>query len=469
MMLNRKAAVLSASLLLGGCASVPQQAGFPEVEQAVAQRTQGLRMHWNRGTASDAAVAESIRSIVRSELTADQAVQLALLNNPALQATYEDLMVAQADLVQSGLLRNPVFDAEVKLFGDGTNLEVAVVQEFLDVFFIPMRRRLAGAEFEAAKARVAGEVIGLAAQVRAGYYRLVTAQQTLELRQQVLIATEASFDLARRLREAGNITDLDLANERSLYEQSKVDLAAAEALTLRLRESLNELMGTWGQMTSWTVPDRLPPLDERPMVFEEVQSEAIKNNLQLAATRQQIEASALRLGIARPMGLIEEIEVGVAAEREPDGEWGIGPGFSIPIPLWTQGQPAIARAQAELRRSMQQYAATAIQTRSRVRTAWADLHAARSRAEYYQAVLLPLNERIVNESQLQYNAMQIGAFQLLQAKRQQIQTAEQYIQTLQDYWLARTELEQIAAGQLGRVDRESPGVMGAQRERLNDH
>jgi outer membrane protein, heavy metal efflux system len=364
-------------------------------------------------------------------------------------------MVAQADLVQSGLLRNPVFDAEVKLFGDGTNLEVAVVQEFLDVFFIPMRRRLAGAEFEAAKARVAGEVIGLAAQVRAGYYRLVTAQQTLELRQQVLIATEASFDLARRLREAGNITDLDLANERSLYEQSKVDLAAAEALTLRLRESLNELMGTWGQMTSWTVPDRLPPLDERPMVFEEVQSEAIKNNLQLAATRQQIEASALRLGIARPMGLIEE--------------WGIGPGFSIPIPLWTQGQPAIARAQAELRRSMQQYAATAIQTRSRVRTAWADLHAARSRAEYYQAVLLPLNERIVNESQLQYNAMQIGAFQLLQAKRQQIQTAEQYIQTLQDYWLARTELEQIAAGQLGRVDRESPGVMGAQRERLNDH
>jgi cobalt-zinc-cadmium efflux system outer membrane protein len=57
-------------------------------------------------------------------------------------------------------------------------------------------------------------------------------------------------------------------------------------------------------------------------------------------------------------------------------------------------------------------------------------------------------ERIVNEVQLQYNAMQLGAFELLRAREQQIRTAIAYIETLRDYWLARTDLDQILSGRL---------------------
>src|SRR5438045_1448774 len=95
------------SLALGGCATVPRDAGFGDVEQLVAERT-ALRVQWNRGTAADRAVEEMIRQSIASELTIDQAVQIALLNNRNLQATYEELGIAQADLVQAGLLQNPV-------------------------------------------------------------------------------------------------------------------------------------------------------------------------------------------------------------------------------------------------------------------------------------------------------------------------------------------------------------------------
>ena len=67
---------------------------------------------------------------------------------------------------------------------------------------------------------------------------------------------------------------------------------------------------------------------------------------------------------------------------------------------------------------------------------------------YYRDILLPLRERIVNEGQLYYNAMQIGIFQLLREREQQIETAVAYVDALREYWLARTDLSQIASGRL---------------------
>src|SRR5687767_16004249 len=93
-----------ALLLLGGCAKVPRDAGFDDVATSAADRTGGMRVHWNQGTSADAAVAAEVREMAAGELSVDQAVQIALLNNRRLQATYEDLMVAQADLVAAGLL-----------------------------------------------------------------------------------------------------------------------------------------------------------------------------------------------------------------------------------------------------------------------------------------------------------------------------------------------------------------------------
>lgn len=189
---------------MAGCASVPKEAGFPEVKTSVAQRA-GLQVQWNRLTSDDRAVAEALNALLAEGLTADRAVQVALLNNRNLQATYEDLGVAQAEVVQAGLLRNPVFDGEVKFLegGEGEIIEIAVVQDFLDVFFIPLRKRVAGNAFEAAKLRVTGAVLDLVGEVRSAFYTHAAAEQVLELRRTVLDATEASYDLARRSTARG--------------------------------------------------------------------------------------------------------------------------------------------------------------------------------------------------------------------------------------------------------------------------
>src|SRR5687768_11607897 len=172
------AAFASAGLLVG-CTSVPKEAGFGSVRTAVQQRS-GQRVQWNRLSADDKSVATAVSDLLAQGLTEERAVQVALLNNPNLQATYEDLGVAQAEVVQAGLLRNPVFDGEVKFLegGEGTIIEIAVVQDFLDVFFIPLRKKVAANAFEAAKLRVTGAVLDLVGDVRSAFYTHTAAEQS---------------------------------------------------------------------------------------------------------------------------------------------------------------------------------------------------------------------------------------------------------------------------------------------------
>jgi cobalt-zinc-cadmium efflux system outer membrane protein len=144
--------------------------------------------------------------------------------------------------------------------------------------------------------------------------------------------------------------------------------------------------------------------------------------------------------------------------------------FEFPIPLFDQGQARLGRAVTELRRARQEYYALGVQLRSTVRTVHERLQGAQDRALYYRDILLPLRERIVNETQLHYNAMQLGVFDLVRAREQQIQAAVTYIETLLDYWLAHTDLGHLLSGRLpgpngmtmGR--RVQPRTMGTNAE-----
>lgn len=458
-------ALLSAALL-GGCGNVPREAGFTEVRATVAERTGGLRLHWNQGGEADTAVASEVRAMTEGELTANEAVQIALLNNRNLQATYEDLMVAQADLVAAGLLANPMFDAEVRFLegGEGVGYEFAVVQEFLGVFQIPLRKRIAGARLEAAKLRVAGEVIDLAADVREAFYNLVAAGELMEMRRTVLEATEASYDLARRLHEAGNITDLQFDLERAQYEQAKLDLSAAEYDVVARRETVNALMGVYAETaTAWQAPERLPGLPQEPTTRPDdgLERRVIANSLDLGAMRQEIEGVGRALGLERTLGLVPDLELGGTAEREAeDGAWAGGPIVALPIPLFNQGQPQVAAAAAQLRGARARYYATAVELRAAARSARALVENAEARARYYEQVVLPLRARIVEQTQLQYNAMLVGAFELLQARQQQIEAGSQYIESLREYWLARSALDTLVSGRFRRVEAESRSMRG---------
>jgi len=450
------ALAVSASAL-AGCAHVQPREAFPEVSKTVNERTGGKPV-WNSGTAEDAAAENAVRDLLSHPLTADSATQIALLGNHNVQATYEELGIAQADLVQAGLLTNPVVDALLR-FPDGgrggTNFEISVSQNFISLLSLPLRKKVAAAQYAAAKARVAGQIIDLTADVREAYYTLQGAQQMVELQQSIADATAASAEAAQRLREAGNITELQLAGEQALHAQAVLDLATAKAEVTKDREKLTALLGL-SSPDAIKLADRLPDLPAAETGLDDVASLALRQRQDFGAAVAEVNSTYASLGLTQRYAWLSGAEVYADAEHELDGGWVAGPGVTVPVPIFDTGAAAVSGASGRVRQARQRLLALQTQIASDARAAKADLLVARDRAEYCRNTLLPLRQKITQQTQLQYNGMLMSVFQLLQAKRDEVDAARSYVLALRDYWTARTRLERAVGGRLPTAATSQP-------------
>ena len=433
-----------------GCAQVPKEAGFNDVQGLVEQRVD-YRIHWNQETEADREVEKAIEDLLKDELTADAAVQIALLNNSNLQAVYEDLGITQADVVEAGLLENPVIFGQVRFPNrseESNNYEFGITQNFLNILMQPARKKLSAIHFEQVKLQVANEVIQLVAEVRRTYYSALGAKQVRGLRNEITAAARSSFELAQRLHSAGNISDLELARENAHFEQSRLELADSESALLDARELLTRLMGFWGPQTNWQLPEQLPDIPTSEIPLERLETMAIESRLDLAAERKAVEALAQALGITIDWRWIGHIEVGISRERETDRTWVTGPSLAIELPIFNQRQADIARLEAQLRRSQNRLTAQAIEIRSEVRSLRNRLIMQRNLIDHYRRTVLPLREQIVDLTLKKYNYMLTGAFDLIMAKQEEFEAYQKYLEALRDYWIIRADLQRSLGGRL---------------------
>jgi cobalt-zinc-cadmium efflux system outer membrane protein len=437
-------------LVIAGCAQVPKEAGFNDVKGLVGQRVD-YQLHWNWGSETDREVEKAIEELLKNELMPETAVQIALLNNPNLQALYEDLGITQADVVEAGLLENPVLFGRARFpnkSGESTNYELEITQNFLNILMLPARKKLAAIRFEQVKLHVADEVIRMVAGVRKSYFLALGAKQIRDLRDEITLAAGNSFELAQRLHSAGNISDLQLTTENAHFEQSRLELARSETALLDAREQLTRLMGLWGPQTNWRLPEQLPDMPSDEIPLEHLESTAIENRLDLAAERKAVEAIAQAMGITIDWRWVGHVEVGISTERETDRTWVTGPSLAIELPIFNQRQADIARLEAQLRRSQKRLTAQAIDIRSEVRSLRNRLIMQRNLVDHYRGTVLPLREQIVDLTLKNYNYMLTGAFNLIMAKQQEFEAYQKYLEAIRDYWMIRADMQRSLGGQL---------------------
>lgn len=439
-----RALMPAAVLLAAGCASVPRDAGIAEVERIVEERT-GHRLSWGPEQPITAPDDRRIEARLEGELTVEQAVEIALSGNPDLLAALEELGLARADLIAARTVRNPVLDGEIHFPGERFRpYEFAVTQTLVDLLQLRRRRQVGAADFEAARLRIGASVVGFAGEVRADYYALQAAQAALAQQRAISTAAEAAVELAQRQHVAGNISDLDLETEQALYERAKLDLARAEFDELAAREQLLADLGA-----TRTLPLRLPELAMPPAVDDPGQLEAVPSQrLDLQLAEAELEAARR----ARPLAggeAFDELAAGVHFDREADGERSRGPTASVPIPLFDRGLAARARAVATLRIAEQRLHALAVSAGSEARAARERLAEARARAEYLDGVVVPRRQRILHLTQLEYNAMLRGVFDLIRARQGLAEAERERVMALLDYWLARTEMDLALSGVSG--------------------
>ena len=319
-------------LFFSGCSSMAINAGFDDV-RADGRRARAVKIFWNNGTELDKEAAEKLGSLMKRKLTADEAVQIALLNNRELQALYSELGVAQADLVQAGLLRNPIFDAAVMfpISGGGRpDLELSAAMNFLDIFYIPLRKRVAASRFEEVKTRVAGSVLDFAGRVRSAFYSYEADEQMLELRQTIVQALDASFEMARRLRgrkhhRSGFCQGEGTFGGREVSAQIGGGFSPSKP---RRTKHLDGVLGITDPMAKRRTLTRRSGAADADRRYRAARTRAKPGSCAGSATNHRGRGSSS--GLTRWTTLLPEINAGPRA-NEREGSWEVGPNSSFPF------------------------------------------------------------------------------------------------------------------------------------------
>jgi len=443
--LTRLAIAALALIALSGCATLSSDGGFGPVEQTAKDRL-GKDVKWARSDADRDAIDKRVAQLLEQPLSVDDAVQIALLNNRGLQASFAELGISEADRVQAGRLPNLGFSFGRLTQGSGLEIDRSIQFNLARLLMLPTISQIESRRFEQTRGAVALSMLSMASETRKAYFLAIAADETGRYMLQVQTAAEAGAELARRQAQAGNWNKLQRAREQSFYADAALNLARSEQARSSARERLTRLMGLWGPQTQFRLPERLPDLPKAPNDLPDIEQTAMAQRLDVQAAKLGTEQVAKNLGLTRATRFINVLEVGAVRNSYNDAPTQRGYTISVELPLFDWGDARVAKAEAVYMQAVNRAAETAINARSEVRGAYANYRTSYDIARHFRDEIVPLKKRISEENQLRYNGMLIGVFELLADARSQITSVNGYIEALRDFWLAQADLEMALIG-----------------------
>jgi outer membrane protein TolC len=433
-------AIAALVLLLGGCTTFSADGGIGSVSALTRQHT-GQDVQRVTSAEEDSAARTKVRELLAAPLTPDTAVQIALLNNKELQASFADLGIAEADYVQAGRMRNPGFSFGRLGGGGDYEIDRAITFDLIGLLTIPARSQIERGRFEQAKLQAAKDAISLAGDTRQAYFNAVSAAQTAQYMEQVQQAAEASAELAQRMAQVGNWSRLDQAREQAFYAEATAQVARARHNALAAREKLNRLLGLWGLDAAYALPVRLPDLPGSPSDIAGIEQKALEQRLDIQIAKSRTAATAQALGLTKTTRFINVLDVGYANKSQTGLPRENGYEISLELPIFDFGGARTAKAEAIYMQSVNRTADAAIRARSEVREAYSAYRTSYDIAKHYRDEVIPLRQKIADETMLRYNGMLISVFELLSDARSQIINVNAAIEAQRDFWLSEVNLQ----------------------------
>lgn len=435
--------LLLIALASTGCATLGPDRGRSDTDALVAARS-GAALEWSQSPATDADAAR----LREHPMTPVTAVQMALLRSPRLQQEYARLGLIRADVKEAIQIANPRLTTSSHSGGGILETTMGLAMPLVDLLVLPSRVRLAKADHERAKREIAASILSVTVDVEAAWYEYVAARQIADMRSTVARGMVTSADLAQRFFEAGNINELQLKQEQAAASQARIDAARALADAQLGRLKLDTFIGLSGEDGEWMVSAQLPVPVEQEDAAEALQSLSRNTNLQLMAARQEVVVMEGLLKTTRRFRLLGATEIGVETDREPKEPRLWGPTLDLELPIFNQGQARVARAEALLAQSRARLAEVELAAGNAVRLGTARVRVLRDIVDTHRTALIPQRESVVARSQEQQNYMIIGVFELIQAKRQEYDAYQSYLEAIRDYWLGRTDLMRAVGARL---------------------
>ncbi|WP_088286003.1 TolC family protein [Ideonella sp. A 288] len=437
--------LLAVTSALTGCAAFSPDGGFSAVEQVAKERL-GKDLGWARTDADRDRIDQRVGELLARPLSADDAVQVALLNNRGLQASFQDLGITEAEVVQAGRVPNPGFGFSRLTRGDEVELERGLHFNLARLIAMPMIQAAEARRFEATQAQVAMTMLSLAAEARKAWIMALAAEETVRYTRQVAQAAEAGAELARRMEQVGNFSRLQRAREQGFHADALLNLARAEQAQRATRERLTRLLGLWGDQTQFSLPERLPDLPKELVDRPDLERLALAQRLDVQGAKLAAARTARQLGLTKTTRFVNVLELGLVRGTSNEAPTQRGWEITVELPLFDWGSARVARAEGIYMQAVHRAAEAAVNARSEVREAYSAWRSSHDIARHHQDEIVPLRRQIAEQNLLRYNGMLIGVFELLADARLQIASVNAAIEAKRDFWLAQADLDMALIG-----------------------
>ena len=469
----RRLVLLALPALVAGCAQFSADGGMGDVASGVRQEI-GKDVVKISSDEQAARARAQVDALLAGPLSAEQAVQIALLNNRALQAAYNDLGISEAAYVQASLPPNPGFSL-MRVAGTGVaNFEVRLIEDILNLITLPRRTAIAAERFGQARYRAIGATLRLATDTRRAYLRAIASRQQVGFLEQTRATADTAARLIAGIGEAGGGDQLDQAEIAAFRAELGARVAQAKLRAHQDHEALARLLGLAGADLAFTLPVELPPLPPALDSPVEIEVEAIRRRVDLEIARREVAALAKSLSLTEATRYVSMLQLSGIFNNETANpltnfDTAINRGgaqIDLQIPIFDTGEARTRAARETYMRALNLLAAKAVDARSEARIAYETYRATYDIARSWRDRVLPLRQVVSKEILLRYNTgvlagegLRVDLFKYLADTRVRIAANAASLDARRDFLLAVADLQ--AALTIGGVSSGDNGEAGS--------
>jgi len=475
------ACALALGSLLVGCAQVKPQADYERTNQNIREAT-GQDASYRPG--DEAVIAEQVDHLLDGGLTLEDAVRLALLNNSSMQAGFFRVGMSRADFVQSGLFSNPSL-AMSFAFPEGggrSNIQGTLAQNIVDLWQIPIRKRIAQAKLDQEVLSLAQQAARLVVESKVAYYVSVGTERNLEIAEANLTLANGLLETTLARQKAGTIGELDVNLARGTVLTNELDVQTARLDAANARRRLAVLLGLTLSANELKLIDPLPTASISALNEDSVVELARSSRLDLKASRAAVDAGRQRV-TEEYAKIFPDVSIGgylerserralpgrdvladtarasIAAgqltapeiqsrgqrdaERRQEIDTIFGPALTLTLPIFDQNQAQIAKARYAYEAAFKELIALDRLIVQETRRALDQATTFATLAHFYQDKILPQAQKNLELGTLSYKSGNTSILLVLEAQRSLLATRRLAVTAQQSAAVALADVELV--------------------------
>jgi len=402
-------------------------------------------------------------------LTLEQAIGIAVQNNPQLKAVQAKLGMSEADIKSAAARPNPTLMSDNGIAEDTYR---AGIEQTIELGW-KRKKRIAVAKAEQAvtQSEIAEAVLNLRTDVRRAYTQFYLSQERQKAYEEILQNTEKLLEITQKREQAGDIAKLDVLQADITVANAKNDLQTLISQLISARNHLNTLLNQPLETTlTLTTPSTFPQIISEMPPPEKTESGALKVEVQKTdfnldrliemalENRPEIQQNENAQDAARQKLALAK------ANRIPNLSLTAGPDIVVPgggenqynaffiatmeLPVWNRQQGPIQKALAEQVQLQQAQSALKNQITLEITNAYNAFFAHQDRVMRYETELFPKAQEIVEKSNRSFEEGKSSILIPLNAQQAYIDTRLGYLQVMVDLQQAISDLERAVGTRL---------------------